>query len=138
MTVEIANAQTNQPKTLLEFAGVESKPGNLRESVLVIIDAQKEFTTGKLKLPGIETATGEARKILDRARKFNIPVIHVRHHNKPGAALFDPDSKFAEDINLLKPESGEIIVNKSMANAFVAKPFEIKQLFEKIQSLLVA
>src|ERR1043165_5152515 len=109
MTVEITNAQTNQPKTLLEFAGVESKPGNLSESVLVIIDAQKEFTTGKLKLPGIETATGEARKLLDRARKLGIPIIHVRHRNKPGAALFDPDSKFTEDIDLLKPGSGEVV-----------------------------
>jgi len=122
MTTKTTIAQTNNtqtaPQTLLEFAGVQMKPSRLSESVLVMIDAQKEFTEGKLMLPEIEAALKEARKLLDRARKAGIPVIHVRHRNKSGAALFNPDTKFVEPIDLLLPQAGEIIVNKSMANAF--------------------
>jgi nicotinamidase-related amidase len=124
MTVKIARAQKKAPPTLLDFAGVESRAAKLSESVLVIIDAQKEFTDGKLKLSGIAAATREARKILDRARRLGIPIIHVRHRNKAGAALFDPDSKFVEEIDLLKAESGEIIVSKTMANAFFGSTLE--------------
>jgi nicotinamidase-related amidase len=118
MTVKITDAQTREPKTLLDFAGVESKPGKLSESVLVIIDAQKEFTEGKLPLKNLTAALREASSLLARARRLGIPIIHVRHRNKPGAALFNPETKFVEDIDLLKPENGEIVVDKSMANAF--------------------
>ncbi len=124
LTVKMTAAQTNQPKTLLEFAGFESNPAKLSDSVLVMIDAQKEFTEGKLKLSGIDAATKEARKILDRARLLGTSIIHVRHQNKPGAALFDPASKFVEGIDLLKPEKGEIIVNKGMANAFAGSTLD--------------
>lgn len=124
MTVKITNARTTEPKTLLDFAGVESTPAKLSESVLIIIDAQKEFTEGKLKLSGATAAIKEARKILERARRLGIPVIHVRHRNKAGAALFNPETKFVEDIDLLKPESREAIVNKTMANAFFDSTLE--------------
>jgi len=106
------------PQTLLEFAGVESQPNNLSESILLIIDAQKEFSEGKLKLPGIEPAMKEAERILNRARKIGIPIIHITHQNKSGAALFNPDEKFVEIIERLKPKQNEIVVNKSFANAF--------------------
>ncbi|HEY8562471.1 MAG TPA: cysteine hydrolase family protein [Pyrinomonadaceae bacterium] len=118
LTVKMNQARNGEVKTLLEFAGVESKPGRLSESALVIIDAQKEFTDGKLGLRGLDAALREARKVLDRARRLGVPVIHVRHVNKPGAALFDPESESVAGIDLLGARGGEAIVEKTFANAF--------------------
>ncbi|MBS1795079.1 MAG: cysteine hydrolase [Acidobacteria bacterium] len=112
------NKPATGPRTLLEFAGVASRPNRLSESVLVIVDAQREFTGGNLKLPDIAPALVEARKLLLRARSLGTPVVHVWHVNKPGAALFDPATEFVAPIESLQPEAGEIVVRKGFANAF--------------------
>ena len=41
------------PLTLLQMAGVKAEPPRLSESVLIIIDAQREYLDGKLPLNGL-------------------------------------------------------------------------------------
>jgi len=110
--------RSGQPKTLLEFAGVTSEPSRLSESVLVIIDAQKEYSEGKVKLASLDQALMEAAELLSRARDLGSPVIHVTHENKPGAELFEAGSKFIEIIDVLRPIDSEIVISKTMANSF--------------------
>ncbi|MEP7077008.1 MAG: cysteine hydrolase family protein [Acidobacteriota bacterium] len=110
--------QTDQPKTLLEFAGLRFEPGRLSESVLVIIDAQKEYSEGKVPLVGFDAALREAAKLLGRARDLGSPVIHVTHENKAGSALFEAGSKFVEVIDVLGPLDSEVVIAKTMANSF--------------------
>ncbi|MEP6848129.1 MAG: cysteine hydrolase family protein [Acidobacteriota bacterium] len=116
--------ETDEPKTLLEIAGVRLEAGRLSESVLVIIDAQKEYSEGKVPLVGLDAALREATELLRRARDLGSPVIHVTHENKPGAALFAAGSTFIEILDVLRPLDSEVVISKTMANSFFNSTLE--------------
>jgi nicotinamidase-related amidase len=80
-----------KPKTLLEMAGANPAPPPLSESTIVVIDAQREYTDGKLPLHKVEPALAEIGKLLKRARALRAPVIHIQHQGKAGGA-FGPDT----------------------------------------------
>lgn len=104
------------PKTLLELAGGQPKAALLSDSVVIVIDAQREYVDGQLPLVGIEPSITEAAKLLDRARKAGTPVIHVVHRGRGG--LFDPATPYYAIIPQLRPTSGETVVEKTLPNAF--------------------
>lgn len=106
------------PKTLFELAGARQDAARLSDSVVVVIDAQREYVDGKLPLVGIEPSITEAAKLLDRARKAETPVIHVVHRGKGG--LFDPATPYYAIIPQLRPASGETVIEKTLPNAFAA------------------
>ena len=81
----------NEPKTLLQMAGASNAPPALSESTVVVIDAQREYTDGKLPLTNVQPALDEIGKLLKRARALQIPVIHIQHQGKAGGA-FGPDT----------------------------------------------
>lgn len=106
------------PKTLLQMAGAPLTPPPPDKAALVLIDIQREYSEGGLKLPGIEAAVAEAAKLLQWARGKGVPVIHVVHHGKPGGALFNPDGPMAGIIPGLEPAAGETVLPKALPNAF--------------------
>lgn len=112
------------PQTLLQYAGVKAEAARLSESVLIVIDAQREYLDGKLPLKGIDASLLEVKALLDRARKVGTPIIHIAHKGKQGGALFNPDGVYAEIIETVKPGPGESIVSKTMPNAFVGTNIE--------------
>lgn len=107
---------TEMPKTLFEMAGVKQEAAHLSDSVLIIIDAQREYVDGKLPLAGIEASIREAAVLLERARKAGTPVIHVMHRGKAG--LFDPATPYYKIVPQLRPVAGEAVVEKTLPNAF--------------------
>lgn len=109
---------TQTPKTLLQIAGASTQPSALSRSTLVIVDAQREYVTGKLPLEGINTAIAEARRLLTLARSSGVPVIHIVQHSEPGRPLFDPSTRFAEIVPELTPIDGEAVIPKRLPNAF--------------------
>lgn len=110
------------PKTLAEFAGLSRNPGHPSQSVLLLIDTQREYTTGKVPLAGIEAAVEEGARLLSFARAQGMPVFHAIHHARTGAALFEPGSDGAAFIDELAPRAGETVVTKSLPNAFAGTP----------------
>lgn len=112
------------PQTLLALSGVEPQPARLSESVVVIIDAQREYVDGKLRLHNIDASLSECSLLLERARKAGTPVIHVVHQGKKGGPLFDPDGPFAAIAAPVAPEPGEAIVTKTLPNAFANTDLE--------------
>jgi nicotinamidase-related amidase len=106
------------PKTLLDHAGATRPPADWSEAVLVLIDPQREYLDGKLPLDGIDAAIEQAALLLAAARRLGAPVVHVLHHAKPGAALFNPDDSGAASIPRLAPIAGESIVIKGLPNGF--------------------
>ena len=119
---------TQRPKTLLEMAGAAPDPSALDRSALVLIDAQLEYRSGALPLAGIEAATGELRRLLELARSRHMPVFHVVHHGRSGAAAFDPDGPYVAIMPELTPRDGEAVVTKSLPNAFART-----ELHERLQ-----
>jgi len=110
------------PKTLFEMAGAKAEPGRLSNSVLIIVDAQREYVDGALSLAGVDAAIIETAKLLARARKSGTPVIHIVHKGK--GALFNPEGKFFEIVASLHPQAGEIIIEKMRVSAFADTKLE--------------
>jgi nicotinamidase-related amidase len=110
------------PKTLFEMAGVKPQPAKLSNSVLLIIDAQREYVDGALPLSGVDAAITETAQLLARARKSGTPVIHVVH--KGQGVLFNPNGKYFEIIAALHPLKGETIVEKMRVSAFADTKLE--------------
>ena len=107
---------SGHPRTLFQMAGVQTAPGRLSNSVLVIIDAQREYVDGALPLKGIHKALAQAASLLARARAAGTPIVHVVHHG--GGALFNPDGPYFAIAKPMRPKPGETVIEKRLPNAF--------------------
>ncbi len=93
---------------------------NKMNTALLIIDIQNDyFEGGRAQLVNPDKASGNARLILEKFRKSNLPVIHIQHiANRPGATFFIPDTKGAEIHNDVKPLDTEQVIVKHYPNSF--------------------
>jgi hypothetical protein len=106
-----------EPKTLVQIAGREATPCRLGESALIMIDCQNTYTTGRMKLSGIEAALEEAALLLSRAREAGTPVIHVMHDGGPGS-LYDLSQEIGRIAEQVAPADDEATIVKTVPNAF--------------------
>ena len=106
------------PETLVHIAGLSQVPSAPQDSVLLMIDGQREYTSGRLPLVGIDAAVEEGGRLLALARSAEMPVFHAIHHGRPGAALFEPSGDGARFIDSLAAIPGENVLVKSLPNAF--------------------
>lgn len=106
-----------EARSLLSLAGAPQHPSPLDRAVLVVIDHQKEYITGRLPLDGIDAAVDEVAALLALARRSGVPVFHIVHHGKPGG-LFDPEGPGSAIIPGVEPLEGEAVVVKALPNAF--------------------
>ncbi len=104
------------PATLTEMAGAHSAPAALSQSLVIVIDAQREYVDGALPLEGVDAALDEGARLLKRARAAGAPVIHVVHRG--GGALFNPDTPYFAITAPLAPADGEQVIEKRLPNAF--------------------
>jgi len=102
--------------TMLQMSGLAPTPATTADGVLLIIDAQREYTDGLLPLTGVATAIEQLAVLLEKARIAGAPVVHVRHASKGKA--FNPASTGYEIVKSLTPRDGEVIVDKGLPNAF--------------------
>ena len=105
------------PTTMFRLTGRDYPPAKLSHASLIIIDAQKEYLSGPLKLSGMDEAVANIARLLDAARKSGRPIIHVRHLGTVGGR-FDPQGPAGQFIPGLEPLEGEIVIEKRMPNAF--------------------
>jgi nicotinamidase-related amidase len=87
---------------------------------LVIIDIQNDyFENGAMQLVGAEKACNNAKLVLEKFRKEQMPVIHIQHiANRPGATFFIPETKGVEIHKVVKPISKEKVIVKHFPNSF--------------------
>lgn len=104
-------------KTLLQFAGADLTPPKLAETVLVVIDAQREYVDGSLPLSGVEPALNNIARLLAAARRAGSAIVHVQHKGRPGG-LFGPDTGGFELAAPAAAKPGESIVEKGFPNSF--------------------
>ena len=102
--------------TMLQMSGVAPVPATMADGVLLIIDAQREYTDGLLPLTGVGPAVDAIAVLLEKARVAGAPVIHVRHQTKGKA--FNPSSTGYEIVKSLTPRGNEIVIDKGLPNAF--------------------
>ena len=104
------------PFTLRSAAGLPDEPPPLASTVLVVIDAQAEYTTGNVPLVGVDDAVVTIAALLHQARSAGSPIVHVQHEGRPGG-MFAPDAGGAA-IPAVAPLDGERVVSKTLPNAF--------------------
>jgi nicotinamidase-related amidase len=112
------------PLTLREISGLPSIPAPLADSVVLVIDAQKEYTEGLLPLDGIDESIDALSRFLAKARAANVPIIHIVQIGKPGGKITNPQGPFVEIIDKVKPLAGEAIVKKHLPSSFKGTTLE--------------
>jgi nicotinamidase-related amidase len=117
------------PQTLLSLTGRTFAPASLRNATLIIIDAQEEYRSGVLKLPGLDAALAEITLLLNAARTLGRPIIHVKHMGIPDG-LLDPRGPRGYHLPETAPLAGETVIEKRLPNAFSGT-----NLHEKLQSI---
>lgn len=119
----VTSAQAGElPKTLFEMAGAKQEAVKLSNSVLIIIDAQREYVDGALPLVGVDAAIRDISRLLARARKTATPVIHIVH--KGGRGLFDPRGEYFEIVPALQPLVNEPVIQKMRGSSFTGTGLE--------------
>ena len=104
--------------TMLQMAGAAPTPATMANGVLLIIDAQREYTDGLLPLAGVAGAVQALANLLEKARDARAPVIHVRHKGSPTGKAFNPTLSGFEIVKPLTPRDGETVIDKVLPNAF--------------------
>jgi nicotinamidase-related amidase len=102
--------------TMLQMSGLSPTPATMVDGVLLIIDAQREYMDGLLPLAGVSAAVDALANLLEKARRADAPVVHVRHRSQGKA--FNPSSSGYEIVKQLTPRDGEAIIDKGLPNAF--------------------
>ncbi|KAK4687886.1 hypothetical protein P7C73_g2223, partial [Tremellales sp. Uapishka_1] len=119
------------PTTLRELSGVPPSVPVLKDSVLVIVDAQNEYvpaassptylfrySDGHLKTANDVSTRKAISELLERYRDAKSSVIHVVHDTPEGAPIFTPSTPLAEIFPELTPQSHEAVVHKAVPGAF--------------------
>lgn len=103
-------------RTILDLLGATPETARLSDSVLLIIDAQREYVDGTLPLSGITEALAVGGELLQRAHAAGTPIVHVLHRG--GGPLFNPEGEGFQPAAPLIPQAGEAVIEKAQANAF--------------------
>jgi len=90
-----------------DILGIPDSKASPKDSVLVIIDAQNEYASGKLKVANVASSRKAIAALLDKYRQANGKIVHVTHQVPDGAPVFTPGTDLAEEFDELKPREGE-------------------------------
>ena len=120
---------TQPPNSLRDIVGLGHTPAKLGDSALIMIDCQNTYRTGVMQLTDVEQAIVEAKKLLQRARDMQIPVIHIRHDGGKGSP-YDLTTDIGQISDEVSPIDGEIVITKNFPTAFV-----LTELDERLKTL---
>ena len=90
------------------------------KTALLLVDIQNDyFPGGKMTLEGIDAASANASRLLNRFREKKLPVFHIRHiATRPGSTFFLPDTPGSEIHPLVAPKVDETVIVKHFPNSF--------------------
>ena len=99
-----------------------------QKSALLLIDIQDfYFPGGKSALVEPEAAARNAALLLEKFRKENKLVVHVRHNSEPGGKINDA----------VKPQAGEKIITKNEVSVFKGTDLPDFLLMNSIDTLII-
>jgi nicotinamidase-related amidase len=105
------------PFTLRGLSGLSAVAPRWADSALLVIDAQRAYEDGILRLPGMAVARRHLAEALAIARKHGAPVIHVWHEGGAGGP-FDPAGSGFAPLVEAQPLAGERVVRKRLPDSF--------------------
>jgi nicotinamidase-related amidase len=118
-----------------QLLGVSPSNASPSDSALIIIDAQNEYSSGKLAVTNAEASGKVIASLLEKYRSANGKVVHVLHKTPDGAPIFTPGTELAEEFPSLKAKDGEELIWKMHPGSFaetnldeILKKWEIKKV----------
>ncbi|MGF1873535.1 cysteine hydrolase family protein [Photobacterium indicum] len=128
----------NELNTLRKIAGLSDNRLDWNNAVLLYVDFQNEYISGKLSLgEGGYLALEKAERLLEIARNKSVPVFHVLHKASSASPVFNCDSEMSCVIPMVAPTDSEQIVNKTLPNSFFNTDLEeLLQLTGRKQVLI--
>lgn len=105
-------------KSFREIVGAGPSTVSAKNSALVIIDAQNEYSKGKLAVSNVDSSRKVIAKVLEHYRKSGGKVVHVKHKTPEGAPVFTPSSELAQEFDELSPKSAEKTIEKVHPSSF--------------------
>ncbi|MBA3696675.1 MAG: cysteine hydrolase [Methylotenera sp.] len=124
-------------QTLRDIIGLGHRPPLLKDSALILIDVQNTYRKGLMQLSGVDQAIQEAQKLLSKARKLNIPVIHIQHDAGIGSP-YDITADIGAIAHEVAPIAGEKIIIKNYPNAFVQTALDSELAGLGIKNIVLA
>ncbi|RHZ57990.1 putative isochorismatase family hydrolase [Aspergillus thermomutatus] len=103
-----------------QIIGVPPSTASVKDSTLIIIDAQNEYATGKLKTENVSQTRQAIANLLAKYRTGGDGknIVHVVHQTPQGAPVFTPGTALAEEFEELTPRAGEKVVTKHFPSSF--------------------
>jgi len=105
-------------KSLREILGETPSTATIKDSVLIIIDAQNEYAIGQLKTENVASTRRIISTLLEKYRAAKAPIVHVVHDVPAGAPIFTPETDLAKEFAELEPEGGEKVIRKLHPGSF--------------------
>ena len=105
-----------------------------------MIDVQREYFAegGPLRIPDGPMVLAQLRSLLEDYREANMPIVHIRHEEAPGAPVFAVDGPLVETMPDVAPRHIEPVVIKHAPGAFTDT--ELSQVLDQlaVRSVVIA
>jgi nicotinamidase-related amidase len=98
----------------------------MEKPALLMIDVQREYfdRDGPLWIPDGPLVLERLAALLDDARSAGASVVHVQHHESPGAGVFEPGTSAVEPMDEVAPAGDETIIVKHLPGSFDGTPLD--------------
>ena len=106
-------------------------------SLLLLINVQKALQDPARGRRSNAKAEQNILRLLEYWRKRNRAIVHIKHVSENPASFFYRKSSGAEFISGIEPRSGEIIMEKSKASAFVGTRLEKLIREKKVEAVVL-
>jgi nicotinamidase-related amidase len=116
----------------------------MEKNALILIDMVNDFVTGKLKCDRAKAIIPNLQKLVESARKNNVPVIYANDAHEEGDIELSvwgehamKGTKEAEVIPELEPHENDIIIEKTTYSAFYNTNLEDELRNRGVENLVV-
>jgi nicotinamidase-related amidase len=123
--------------TLRELTGAGNQAAHMKDSALILIDAQNTYRAGVMQLEGVEEALVQCRLLLATARSAGRPVIHIMNDAGPGSP-YDVRAEIGQIAEPVAPLPGELVVTKNYPSSFEKTDLDAKLKSLGVQNLILA
>jgi len=120
------NSVASTATSFREHLGIPPSTASPSDSALIIIDAQNEYASGKLKVTNAEASGPVIASLLEKYRAAGGKVVHILHKTPDGAPVFTPGSGLDDPFPALKPKEGdnEVVIWKPLPSSFAQTPLQ--------------
>lgn len=109
-------------------------------AALLMIDVQREYFAdgGPLRIPDGPMVLARLRSLVEDYRDAELPIIHIRHEEAPGAPVFAVDGPLVQTMPEVAPRGLEPVVIKHTPGAFTDTELSAVLSQMAVRSLVIA